>query len=208
MPDQSILPAGTPSQEAVHDVLRHVFLEARTHFAWQKREVADDLLREIWDIARMGPTSTNGMPMRVVFVKSTAAKERLRPGLKPGNMDKTMAAPVTAVVGFDIEFYEQFVRLAPYAVDRIAAYRDDLVLAHRAAFRNSTLQAAYFMLVARAKGLDCGPMSGFLHDVVDEAFFAGTSVKSNFLINLGYGDPAVLFPRQYRFDFDEVCMIS
>lgn len=189
------------------DTLRAVFLEARTHFAWQEREISDDLLRDIWDVARMGPTSTNGSPMRVVFVKSKAAKERLLKGLKPGNVDKTMAAPVTAITGFDLEFFERFDKLAPYALDRIAAYRDDPDLAYRAAFRNATLQAAYFMIVARAKGLDCGPMSGFFHDVVDEAFFAGTSVKSNFLINLGYGDPGVLFPRQYRFAFDEACLI-
>ncbi len=167
----------------------------------------DALLREIWNIARMGPTSTNGSPMRVVFVKSEEAKERLRPGIKPGNIDKTMAAPVTAITAFDLEFYEKFDRLAPYATDRIAAYREDPDLAHRAAFRNATLQAAYFLIVARAKGLDCGPMSGFLHDVVDDAFFAGTSLRSNFLINLGYGDPAVLFPRQYRLAFCEACSI-
>ena len=190
------------------DALRTIFLDARTHFAWKDREVADGLLREIWDIARMGPTSTNGSPMRVVFVKSKAAKERLLKGLKPGNVDKTMAAPVTAITGFDLEFFESFDRLAPYATGRIAAYREDPNLAYRAAFRNATLQAAYFMIVARAKGLDCGPMSGFLHDVVDDAFFAGTSVKSNFLINLGYGDPSVLFPRQYRFAFEEACHIA
>ena len=196
--------AGDPHQ----DTVRAIFLEARTHFAWQDREVPDDLLREIWDVARMGPTSTNGSPMRIVFVKSKAAKQRLLKGLKPGNVDKTMAAPVTAITGFDIEFFESFDRLAPYATSRIATYREDPDLAYRAAFRNATLQAAYFMIAARAKGLDCGPMSGFLHNVVDDEFFAGTTVKSNFLINLGYGDPSVLFPRQYRFTFDEVCHIA
>ncbi|MBR9764861.1 MAG: malonic semialdehyde reductase [Rhodobacteraceae bacterium] len=202
------MPDAVAASATSHDAaLRAIFLEARTHFAWQDRAVPDALLREIWDVARMGPTSTNGSPMRVIFVKSDAARERLKPGIKPGNLAKTMAAPVTAITAFDLDFYENFDRLAPYATDRIAAYREDPDLAYRAAFRNATLQAAYFMIVARAKGLDCGPMSGFLHDVVDETFFAGTNLKSNFLINLGYGDPSVLFPRQYRFAFDEACSV-
>lgn len=200
--------AETLMGDSHEDTLRAVFLDARTHFAWQDRGVSDDLLREIWDVARMGPTSTNGSPMRVVFVKTKAAKERLLKGLKPGNVDKTMAAPVTAITGFDLDFFECFDRLAPYATNRISAYREDPDLAYRAAFRNATLQAAYFMIVARAKGLDCGPMSGFLHDVVDEEFFSNTNIKSNFLINLGYGDPSVLFPRQYRFAFNEACRIA
>lgn len=190
-----------------HHVVQRLFLDARTHFAWQDREVPDTLLHAIWSVARMGPTSTNGSPMRVVFVKSPEAKERLRPALKPGNVDKTMNAPVTAVTGFDLEFFERFDKLAPYALDRIPTYRADPDLAYRAAFRNATLQGAYVMIVARAFGLDCGPMSGFFHDIVDEAFFPCGGVKSNFLINLGYGDPGVLFPRQYRFEFEEVCSI-
>lgn len=201
-------PHGESTKGPHADTLREVFLDARTHFAWQDREVPDALLREVWDIARMGPTSTNGSPMRVVFVKSKEAKAKLLEGLKPGNVDKTMSAPVTAITGFDLDFFERFDRLVPYATDRIDAYRADPDLAYRAAFRNATLQGAYFMICARAKGLDCGPMSGFLHDVIDANFFAGTNIKSNFLINLGYGDPSVLFPRQYRFAFDEVCKIT
>lgn len=200
-------PFDAHGQLPFEDAMRHLFIDARTHFAWQPRTVPEPLLRDIWRIARMGPTSTNGSPMRVVFVTSDAGRERLRPGLKPGNIDKTMAAPVTAITGFDLKFYEHFDRLAPYAMDRIDTYRNDPDLAYRAAFRNATLQAAYFMIVARAHGLDCGPMSGFHHDVVDGTFFAGSDIRSNFLINLGYGNPDVLFPRQYRFEFDEACSI-
>lgn len=199
--------SGANTDLPFENALRSLFMEARTHFAWQDRKVPEPLLRDIWNVARMGPTSTNGSPMRVVFVTSDAGRECLRPGLKAGNVDKTMTAPVTAVTGFDPKFYEHFGKLAPYATDRIDTYRNDPDLAHRAAFRNATLQAAYFMIVARAFGLDCGPMSGFHHDVVDETFFKGTDVRSNFLINLGYGDPGVLFARQYRFEFDEACSI-
>jgi 3-hydroxypropanoate dehydrogenase len=181
------------------------FRQARTHYAWQDRPVPESLLRQIYDLARMGPTSGNCNPMRVIFVTTREGKEMLRPGLKPGNVDKTMAAPATAIVGTDMEFYRHIPRLAPHNVDRVKVYEEDPDLTYRAAFRNSTLQGAYMIMAARALGLDCGPMSGFLHDVVDETFFAGTAVKSNFLINIGYGDREKLRPRGARFAFDEVC---
>jgi 3-hydroxypropanoate dehydrogenase len=153
----------------------------------------------------MGPTSANMSPMRIVFVKSKEAKEKLRPCLDAGNVDKTMAAPVTAVIGMEVRFFEHLPRLFPQA-DAKAWFKDlpEPVL-EKMALRNSSLQGAYFMLAARAVGLDCGPMSGFDNGKVDAAFFAGTTVKSNFLCNLGYGDPAKLYPRNPRLDFDEAC---
>lgn len=187
--------------------LEKVFLSARTYYRFSDRDVSDALLKSIYDTARMGPTSSNGCPMRVVFVKSAEAKSRLMPGLKPKNIEKVMSAPVTAIFGFDLAFYEHFDRLAPHAVANAANYINDPDLKLRAAFRNGTLQAAYFLVVARAHGLNCGPLSGFFHDVVDAEFFAGTQIKSNFLMNLGYGEEESVRPRGYRFDFDEVCSI-
>ncbi len=184
-----------------------IFRQARTHYAWLDRPVPEGLLRQVYDLARMGPTSGNCNPMRVVFVTTPEGKERLRPGLKPGNVDKTMAAPATAIVGTDMAFYRHIPRLAPHNADRVKVYEEDPDLTYRAAFRNATLQGAYLIVAARALGLDCGPMSGFLHDVVDREFFAGTAVRSNFLINIGYGDPKGLRPRADRFAFDEVCRI-
>lgn len=184
-----------------------IFRTARTYYGWLDRPVPESLLRELYELARIGPTSTNSNPARIIFVTTPEGKERLRPGLKPNNVDKTMAAPATAIIGTDMTFYNAFPRLAPHAVARIKDFEDDPELAHRAAFRNATLQGGYLIIAARARGLDCGPMSGFLHDVVDEEFFAGTTVVSNFLINIGYGDPASLRPRGERFAFDEVCQI-
>jgi 3-hydroxypropanoate dehydrogenase len=165
------------------------------------------LLRQVYDLARMGPTSANMCPMRIVFVKSRAAKEKLKPALDPGNVDKTMAAPVTAVIGMDVHFYEQLPKLFPHA-DARAWFKDlpENVLEY-ISLRNSSLQGAYFMLAARAPGLDCGPMSGFDNAKVDAAFFAGTTVKSNFLCNLGYGDATKLYPRSPRLDFEEACKV-
>lgn len=195
--------------EAAEAVLEQVLGTARTHSRFSDREVPDALLVRIYDLARMGPTSVNGSPMRIVFVKSPEARARLLPGVKPGNVPKVESAPVTAIFGIDYGFYRHFDRLSPHnAQERIAAYSADSDLAHETAFRNATLQAAYFLIVARAMGLDCGPMSGFLHDVVDEAFFRGTEVKSNFLMNLGYGLGEGIRPRAYRFAFDEVCRIE
>jgi 3-hydroxypropanoate dehydrogenase len=167
--------------------------------------VEDALLKQVYDLAKVGPTSANMCPMRIVFVKSREAKERLKPALDAGNVDKTMKAPVTAVIGMDIHVYEELPRLFPHA-DAKAWFKDlsENVLEY-SALRNGSLQGAYFLLAARALGLDCGPMSGFNNAQVDEAFFAGTAVKSNFLCNLGYGDPSKLYPRSPRLSFEEAC---
>jgi len=183
-----------------------VFREGRTQNGWLDRPVEVGTLRQAWELARMGPTSANCMPLRVVFVRSAAAKVRLKPLLLAGNVDKTMAAPITAVLGHDMEFYELLPRLFPHT-DARAWFVGQPALTETTAFRNGTLQAAYFMLAARAVGLDCGPVSGFDNVGVDREFFAGTPIRSNFLCNLGYGDPAKLFPRSPRLGFDEVARI-
>jgi 3-hydroxypropanoate dehydrogenase len=189
------------------DGLDLIFREARTHNVWLNKPVPDALLREVYDLAKMGPTSANMTPLRIVFVKSREAKERLKPALHAGNVDKTMAAPVTAVLGMEVHFYEQLPKLFPHA-DAKAWFKDlpEDVLEYTA-LRNSSLQGAYFMLAARALGLDCGPMSGFDNAKVDAEFFAGTTVKSNFLCNLGYGDASKLYPRSPRLTFEEACRV-
>jgi 3-hydroxypropanoate dehydrogenase len=189
------------------DGLNLIFREARTHSAWLDKPVEDALLKQVYDLAKMGPTSANMCPMRIVFVKSREAKEKLRPALDAGNVDKTMKAPVTAVVGMDVHFYEELPKLFPHA-DAKAWFKDlpENVLEYLA-LRNSSLQGAYLMLAARSLGLDCGPMSGFKNALVDAAFFAGTTVKSNFLCNLGHGDASKLFPRSPRLSFEEACQI-
>jgi 3-hydroxypropanoate dehydrogenase len=185
-----------------------LFRAARTHSAWLDKPVEDGLLKQAYDLARMGPTSANMCPMRIVFVKSREAKERLRPALDAGNVDKTMKAPVTAIMGMDVRFYEKLPKLFPHA-DARSWFKDlpESVLEY-IALRNGSLQGAYFMLAARALGLDCGPMSGFDNAKVDAAFFAGTTVKSNFLCNLGYGDASKLHPRSPRLDFEEACKLA
>jgi 3-hydroxypropanoate dehydrogenase len=190
-----------------NDRLDLIFRNGRTHNVWLDRPVEDALLRQVYDLAKMGPTSANMCPLRILFVKSREAKERLRPALDPGNVAKTMAAPVTAILGMDIHFYEQLHRLFPHA-DAKAWFKDlpENVLEY-IALRNSSLQGAYFLLAARALVLDCGPMSGFDNAKVDAAFFAGTTVKSNFLCNLGYGDPSKLHPRSPRLPFEEACKV-
>lgn len=198
----------TTTREGVSDAcLDLLFRESRTCYGWLPRPVPEAQLRALYDLAKMPPTSSNINPQRIVFVVSPQAKERLRRGLKPGNIDKSMAAPVTAILGIDTRFFDHLEKLAPHAVDKRAGYLADPDLAWRAAFRNATLQGAYLMLAARALGLDCGPMSGVLHDVLDEEFFPGGTVKSNFLVNIGHGDPASLKPRGARFAFDEICQI-
>ncbi len=194
--------------EMNEECLDLIFRKARTHDTWLDRPVADDLLRQVYDLARLGPTSANMCPLRIVFVKSAEAKERLKPALNAGNLAKTMAAPVTAILGMEIQFREQLPRLFPHT-DARAWFKDlpEHVLEY-IALRNSSLQGAYFMLAARALGLDCGPMSGFNNATVDAEFFAGTTVKSNFLCNLGYGDAAKLHPRLPRLEFDEACKIA
>jgi 3-hydroxypropanoate dehydrogenase len=188
--------------------LNLIFRDARTHSAWLDRPVDDALLRQAYDLARMGPTSANMCPLRVVFVRSKDAKEKLKPALDAGNVAKTMAAPVTAILAMDVHFYEQLPKLFPHA-DAKAWFKDlpEPVLEY-IALRNSSLQGAYFILAARSLGLDCGPMSGFDNAKVDAAFFAGTTIKSNFLCNLGYGDASKLHPRSPRLNFEEACRIE
>ena len=184
-----------------------LFRKARTHNAWVDRAVDDALLARVYDLAKMGPTSANMSPMRVVFVKSKAGKERLKPALLGGNVEKTMAAPVTAIIGMDIHAYEHLPRLFPH-MDLKAHFKamPENVL-ESMALRNSSLQGGYFILAARSLGLDCGPMSGFDNGKVDAEFFAGTTVKSNFLCNMGYGDSGKVYPRGPRLGFEEVCKI-
>jgi len=189
---------------------KEVFEEARTNSVWQERPVPDELLRRVYDVAKMGPTSANCSPMRILFLKSKETKARLLPMLLEGNRAKTMQAPVTAIIGYDVEFYEKLPQLFPHT-DARAWFVGKPELVETTAFRNGTLQGGYFILAARALGLDCGPMSGFDNAAVDAAFFApgafGGKVKSNFLCNLGYGDPAAIMPRHPRLAFDEACKI-
>lgn len=187
-----------------------IFRAARTHNGWLPKPVPDTLLRQVHDLAKWGATSANSFPLRVVFVKSPDAKERLRPALSSGNTAKTMAAPVCAIIAYDVEFYENLPRFFPHNRDAINWFKgaDNVAVAQATAFRNGSLQGAYFMIAARAFGLDCGPMSGFNNAVVDKAFFPDGRIKSNFLCNIGYGDHAKLYPRGPRPSFDEVCTIA
>ena len=186
--------------------LDQIFRQARTYSAWLDRPVSDDLLREAVELAKLGPTSANSSPMRLLFVRSQTAKERLRPALAPGNVDKTMAAPATAIVAYDLKFYEFLPRLFPQMNARaMFEGKDELIFS--TAFRNGSLQGAYLILALRSLGLDSGPMSGFDNAKVDAEFFAGTSIKSNFLINIGYGDPSKLSARNPRLSFEEMAKI-
>jgi nitroreductase len=183
-----------------------LFREARTHVAWRPRPVPEELLRTAYGLARMGPTSVNATPARFVFLASPEAKERLIPALMPGNVDKTRSAPVTVVVAQDMEFYEHLPRLFP-AFDARSVFVGNPGLIADTAMRNSSLQGAYFMLAARALGLDCGPMSGFDAAKVDAEFFPDGRWKTNFLCNLGYGDAEKVYPRGPRLEFEEACRI-
>jgi len=186
--------------------LDQLFREARTHNAWQDRDVPDELLHQIVDLLKLGPTSANCSPARFVFVKSPEAKKRLEPFLSEGNRDKTMKAPVCAIIGYDLDFYHHLPKLFPHADAKSWFVGNEKKIAETA-FRNGTLQGAYLIMASRALGLDCGPMSGFDNEGVDREFFAGTKVKSNFLCNLAYGDAKGLFPRSPRFSFDEMARI-
>lgn len=186
--------------------LDRLFRAARSHSAWRPEPVSDDELRLVWELARLGPTSANCSPARVLFLKSREAKERLRPALSPGNVAKTMAAPVTAIIGYDLDFYDLLPRLYPEA-DARRWFAGNPELCETTAFRNGTLQGAYLILACRAVGLDCGPMSGFDNALVDELFFKGTSIRSNFLLNIGRGDGSALPPRRPRLAFEEACRI-
>ncbi len=189
------------------ECLNQIFLEARTHNKWQDKPVPDDLLVQLVDLMKMGPTSANQSPARIVFVKSREAKERLAPHLSEGNRAKTMTAPVCAIIGYDLKFYDHLPKLFPHTNAKSWFEGGPQEKIESSAFRNGTLQGAYFIIAARALGLDTGPMSGFDTAGVDREFVAGTSVKSNFLCSLGYGDPAGLFPRSPRFSFDEIAKI-
>ena len=183
-----------------------LYRNARTHNGWLDKPVDDALLQQAYDLAKWGPTSANCCPLRIVFVKSKEAKEKLKPCMAAGNLDKTMAAPATAIIAYDMEFYQKMDKLWPHGGGKMFAGNDALI--QSTAFRNGSLQGGYFMLAARAVGLDCGPMSGFDNAKIDEAFFAGTKIKSNFLCNLGYGDTSKLYPRGPRLDFSEACRID
>ena len=186
--------------------LDQIFRNARTHVSWLDRPVADDLLRQVVDLLELGPTSANASPARFLFLRTPEAKARLKPALSAGNVDKTMAAPVVAIVAYDPHFYEELPRLFPFA-DARSWFAGNEALAATTAFRNGTLQGAYLIIAARAVGLDCGPMSGFDNARVDAEFLAETGWKSNFLVNIGHGDPATLQARAPRLTFDEACRL-
>ena len=188
--------------------LDQLFLKARTQNGWLPTPVTDDQLREIYDIMKMGPTSANTCPARLVFLRTPEAKARLLPALTPGNVDKTRAAPVTAIIGYDTRFFEWMPKkLFTHRPDMAENYAKNAALAEITAFRNGTLQGAYFMLAARAVGLDVGGMSGFDNAKVDAEFFPDGRVKSNFLCNVGHGDPNKVLPKLPRLDFDEACTL-
>ena len=192
--------------ELSREALDQIFRNARTHSAWLPKRVPVEKLRQAYDLARMGPTSANASPARFVFVESEAAKARLLPALMPLNVDKTKAAPVTVIVAWDSEFYEKLPKLFPHA-DMRSYFVGNKPFADETAFRNSSLQGAYFIIAARSVGLDCGPMSGFDAAKVNAEFFPDGKWKANFLCNLGYGDPGKLFPRNPRLDFDEASQV-
>jgi 3-hydroxypropanoate dehydrogenase len=189
--------------ELYSQALDQLFHKARTHNGWRPIDVPDALLEKAVELAKMGPTSANTSPLRIVFIRSPEAKLRLKPTLMPANVDKTMAAPVTAIMGYDTKFYEQLPRLFPHA-DAKAWFVGNEAFANDTAYKNGTLQVAYFILALRAVGLDTGPMTGFDNAAVDAEFFPGGQVKSNVLINIGYGDTGKLFPRSPRLAYGEI----
>ena len=190
-----------------HAAIDALFTNARTQNKWTDKPVSDADLHAIFDILKMGPTSANCSPARFVFVRTPEGREKLKPALSAGNLEKTMSAPVTVIVAHDPKFYDKLPMLFPHA-DARAWFAGNEALAAETAFRNGTLQGAYLMIAARALGIDCGAMSGFDKSKVDAAFFAGNGFKSNFLVNLGHGDASGLFPRSPRFSFDEACTLA
>lgn len=195
-----------PHPELTSECLDTIFHKARTHVSWLDQPVSDHLLRQIYDLMKWGPTSANCSPARILFLRTKEAKERLKPALMPTNVDKTMAAPVTAVIGYDLQFYDLLPKLFPHNPGFRDYFANSPELSQITAFRNSSLQGGYFIVAARSVGLDCGPMSGFDNAKVDAEFFP-PNVKSNFLCNLGYGDHSKVFPRNPRLDFDEACKL-
>ncbi len=218
--DSTNLSTSTPHQVS-DEALDILFRQARTHNAWLDKPVSDDLLGRLYELMKWGPTSANSCPVRILFLRTRESKERLRPALSPTNLDKTMRAPVTAIIAHDMKFYEKLPVLFPHNAGARDWFSKSPELAESTAFRNGTLQGAYFMLAARALGLDCGPMSGFDNAKVDAEFFAAgkadskaqddtsrlSQIESNFLCNLGYGDESKLYPRGPRLGFDEVCKL-
>ena len=196
-----MLPAPTTLDDRALDQL---FRDARTQNKWQDRPVPDATLEEVYNLLKWAPTSANSSPARFVFIRTPEGRAKLKQALSPGNVEKTMTAPVTVIVAHDVEFYEKLPFLFPHA-DARSWFAGNPAFAETSAFRNGTLQGAYLMMAARSVGLDAGAMSGFDNAKVDELFLAGTTWKSNFLVNLGYGDPAGLFPRSPRLSFDEAC---
>ena len=188
------------------EALNLVFGEARSMNGWQDKDVSDAMIHSLYDLTKMGPTSTNCSPARFVFVKSEAEKVKFEPALLPNNISKVMTAPVVAIIGYDLDFSDHMTKLFPH-MDVAPMYKGNNEMNVSTAFRNSSLQGAYLMMVARAMGLDCGPMSGFNNQLVDETFFSDTNIKSNFLCCIGYGDSTKIFQRLPRLDFDEVCKI-
>ncbi|QCP52491.1 malonic semialdehyde reductase [Trinickia violacea] len=187
-----------------------IFSQARSQNGWLDRPVSDEQLHALYEQLKWGPTSMNCSPARFVFLRTSEAKEKLKPALMPGNVDKTMSAPVVVIVGYDARFYDRLPELFPHnpAVKMLFEGEGKREIAHATAFRNGTLQGAYMIAAARSVGLDCAPMSGFSEAAVDQLFFGGTTVKSNFLCGLGYGDPAKLFPRGPRLAFDQACTFA
>jgi len=183
-----------------------IFREAHTHSAWLDKPVSDTLIHQVYDLMKWAPTSANSSPARIVFVRSAAAKQRLLPAVSPGNLEKTRTAPVTAIIAYDTEFYEKLPKLFLHE-DARSWFAGNQALIDTTAFRNGTLQGAYLIIAARALGLDAGPMSGFDNAKVDKEFFPGGKVKSNFLVNLGYGDHARVHPRNPRLPFAEAAQI-
>ena len=183
-----------------------IFTDARTHYSWQDKPVPHHLLKDIYDVAKFGPTSANCCPLRVLFIESQSSKEKLKPSLAPGNVDKTMSAPVTAIFAYDSEFYNELPMLFPHA-DAKAWFTGNVAYATETGLLNAGLQAAYFLIAARSLGLDCGPMSGFDRQKTDETFFTDTTWKSIFLCNLGYGQHDKLYPLLPRLEYDAVCKI-
>jgi 3-hydroxypropanoate dehydrogenase len=186
-----------------------MFRTARTQNGWQPKPVSDEQLRQLYELMKWAPTTMNSSPARLVFLRSAEAKTRLKPALSPGNLEKSMAAPVTAIVAYDTRFYELLPRLFPHNQNARGVFAGEEKKAHAetTAFRNASMQGGYFILAARAIGLDCGPMSGFNNAMVDAEFFAGTGVKSNFLCNLGYGDASKVMARHPRLPFEEACTL-
>lgn len=187
--------------------LDQLFRTARTHNGFLAQPLSDETLHALYDLLKWGPTAANSCPARIVFVRSPAAKARLRPALLPGNVDKTMAAPATAIIGRDLSFPDRLPELFP-AADARSWFAGNQPLIEHSALLNASLQAAYLIVAARSLGLDCGPMSGFDTHQVDQTFFAGTQIKSFMLVNLGHGDPAKLYPRGPRLDFAAACRIE